>query len=198
MLIGMFVLFSYRFYFCRNLFTHSYDKTDKITLSFSMLLAEYGHQLGKYIHFYITNYLQEAASRIKFERKECKQSTSSRNMQSLSSSRPCTSHFTGGNLLLVLLRCLLAKTRKYFILYYLKTVTFLAISYPFPVQCVSVRAKSWAVPAPVCVHSSLLWELGTPGAASSTAQRASCFCLTDPTESSQNTKKYCLSFWVFF
>lgn len=37
-----------------------------------MLLAEYGHKLGKYIHFYTTNYLQEAATRIKFERKECK------------------------------------------------------------------------------------------------------------------------------
>lgn len=123
-------------------------------------------------------------------------------MQSLSSSRPCTAHFTGGNLLLVLLRCLLAKTHKYFILYYLKTVTFLvfltlSLCSTCCLQHVSVRAKSWAVPAPVCVLRSLLWELGTPGAASSTAQRASWFCLTDPSKSSQNTKNTVSVFGFF-
>lgn len=81
-------------------------------------------------------------------------------MQSLSSSRPCTAHFTGGNLLLLLLRCLLAKTQKYFILYYLKTATFSAVSCPFPVQGVSGWAKGWAVPAAECVQSSALRELG--------------------------------------
>lgn len=38
-IIGMLILFSHRSYFCKNLSTHSYDKTDKITLSFSMLLT---------------------------------------------------------------------------------------------------------------------------------------------------------------
>lgn len=52
--------------------THSSDKADKITLSLSVLLAGCGHQLGKYIYFHITNYIQEAASRIKSESKECK------------------------------------------------------------------------------------------------------------------------------
>lgn len=85
-------------------------------------------------------------------------------MQSLSSSRPCTAHFSGGNLLLLLLHCLLAKPQKYFILYYLKTAPFLPVSYPFwcSTWCLQhVRAKSWAVPAPVCVQSSLLVGTGT-------------------------------------
>lgn len=149
-----------------------------------MLLAEHGHQLWKYIHFYITNYSQEAASRIKFERKECKQSTSSRNMQSLSSSRPCAAQLTGGNLLLLMLRCLLAKTQEYFILYCWKTATFLRISYPFPMQHV-LLAGVW-LHGPKAGQSQLLcacraarsWS--TPGATSSTAQRVSCFYLTDP------------------
>lgn len=131
-------------------------------------------------------------------------------MQSLSSSRPCTAHFSGGNLLLLLLHCLLAKPQKYFILYYLKTAPFLPVSYPFLcstwcLQRVTARAKSWAAPAPVGAELSALGTaplphhraLCTPGAASSAALRASCFCLTDPSNSTQNTKKYYLSFGVF-
>lgn len=52
--------------------THSCDKTDKVTVSLSVLLAGQGQQLGNYIHFHVTNYLQKAVSRIKCERKECK------------------------------------------------------------------------------------------------------------------------------
>lgn len=52
-------------------------------------------------------------------------------MQSPSSSRLCTAHFTGGNLLLLMLHCLLAKP---LLKPPLKTATFLPISYPFPVQ----------------------------------------------------------------
>lgn len=74
--------------------THSYDKTDKVTCSLSVLLARCSHQLGKYIHFYTINYLQEAASRIKFEEKECKSPTPTRNRQSLSGSRPHAEQFT--------------------------------------------------------------------------------------------------------
>lgn len=81
-------------------------------------------------------------------------------MQSLSSSRPCTAHFTGGNLLFVLLCCLLAKTRKYFILYYLKTATSVRISSPFPVQHVLLavcdcKGQKLGSPSPcVCAQCS--------------------------------------------
>lgn len=104
------------------------------------------HKLGKYIHFYITNYLEEAASRVKFKRKECKQSTPSRNMQSPGGSRHHAEQFTGGNLTFW---CLLAKIQKYFIPYCFKTtVSFLWISLPC-VACaacssVTVWDKSWA------------------------------------------------------
>lgn len=125
--------------------THFYDKTDKVTWSLSVLLAGCGHQLGKHIHFYTINYLQEAASRIKFEGKECKSSTPTRNRKSLSGSRPHAEQFTGGG---VTPCCLLAKIQKY--LFYTIQKPLL----PFPcVACaassgVTVWDESWAATDP--------------------------------------------------
>lgn len=79
-------------------------------------------------------------------------------MQSLSSSRPCTAHFYRWKSLACPAPLPTGKNTEIFYSVLFKNCNFSTSFLPFPCAAraacsVTVRATSWAVPAPVCVHS---------------------------------------------